>query len=583
MGSLAMATSLLADFFDAGAAPFDYEKDTRIDTDLLKRLAAANDKLVADLLQAANVDKVSFGRRVGHDFAALAAAYCCKDSAYYHNAAVVAKLESYVSLLLEVQSEDGTVNLGNLESPPDTAFLLEPLSTGAFLLQKDNAPALKKVNEEVKRFIVKAGEALVTGGVHTPNHRWVICAALSRLNSIYPNKKYLDRIDDWMGEGIFMDSDGHYPERSQNYSIVENNSLITMGRLLNKPSLFDLVEKNLDLTWYYMEPNGDMVTVDSRRQDQYSDIRMTSFYLHYRYMAISRQNGKFAAITSQVEQMKGFEDSILKRALPHFLEDSLLQKALPGPVAPPVNYEKLVSTSGLLRIRRDQTTATLFGGVDWPVIIASGRSNSPNFFAYRKGNAILKYMRLSSTFFSMGYFYSDGIKKVDNAYVLYKSLEVPYYQPLPKDKRISTGDYKLSPSIDDRFWNKMDFPDRPVSNVKTLDTTITLVENNGSCELQFDVKGMNGVAVTIELCFLENGKLSGVSAGDNGNSFLEQGFGTYENNGDTIRFGPGTVAGKTIKGLEGERYSTHFGSLRTEGMHVYLTGVTPFQHKLTFS
>jgi hypothetical protein len=34
--------------------------------------------------------------------------------------------------------------------------------------------------------------------------------------------------------------------------------------------------------------------------------------------------------------------------------------------------------------------------------------------------------------------------------------------------------------------------------------------------------------------------------------------------------------------LEGERYSTHFGSLRTDGMHVYITGKTPFQHRLQF-
>ena len=48
-------------------------------------------------------------------------------------------------------------------------------------------------------------------------------------------------------------------------------------------------------------------------------------------------------------------------------------------------------------------------------------------------------------------------------------------------------------------------------------------------------------------------------------------------------FGPGIGSVKPIRGLEGERYSTYFGSLRTEGMHVYLSGVTPFQHKLTFS
>ena len=580
VGTLAMMAPLTSSFLKAGASPLKHKKDFRFNNELLKKLVAANDKQVAELLQSAPAD---FSRKIGHDFASLAASYSHKDSANYHSPLIVSKLEALTSQLAKVQSADGTVNIGNLESPPDTAFLLEPLSAGAFLLKKDNSPALSSINRDIQKFIVKSGEALVTGGVHTPNHRWVICAALARLNVLYPNQKYLDRISDWMGEGIFMDNDGHYPERSQNYANVENNSLITMGRLLNKPFLFDFVKKNLDLTWYYMDPNGDLITTDSRRQDQYMSKSIVSFYLHYRFMAISQRDAKFAGIVKQIEQMKGFEEEVLNRTLFHFLEDPLLQQELPDATAPPVNYEKLFSTSGLLRIRREETTTTLFGGVDWPIIIASGRSNSPNFFAFRKGNAILKYMRLSSSFFSMGYFYSDGIKKEGNAYILQKKLEVPYYQPLPKDKRNSSGDYKLSPSIDDRFWNKMDFEDRPVSNVKTLNTTVTLVENNGANELSFDVSGQAGVSITIELCFLENGKLSGVSAPENGNSFLEQGMGTYEYNGDTIRFGPGAIAGKSIKGLEGERYSTHFGSLRTEGMHVYLTGITPFKHKLTIS
>jgi hypothetical protein len=192
-------------------------------------------------------------------------------------------------------------------------------------------------------------------------------------------------------------------------------------------------------------------------------------------------------------------------------------------------------------------------------------------------------MRLSSGFFSMGYFYSEGIKKEGNKYILHKKLEVPYYQPLPKNLRNSKGDYKLSPSIDNRFWNKMDFQKRSVSNVKTLETTISLTETNGAVELEIRVSGLAGVSVTIELCFSEGGKLSGVTKQDDRNSFLENGEGKYESGGDTIHFGPGTVAHKKITELEGERYSTHFGNLRTEGQYVYLTGTTPFTHKLKFS
>ncbi|MBL7739945.1 MAG: hypothetical protein JNK14_12065 [Chitinophagaceae bacterium] len=565
----------------AGQIPSGYTAG--IDEAMLKRLAEANDKQVTRLLQSISANTLRFSRRTAYDFSMLSASYCFRGSQYYHASSLVSKMELLTAFLLASQSEDGTVNVGNLESPPDTAFVMEILCPAAVILKKDGSADLAVVNEQLKKIITKAGEGLVKGGVHTPNHRWVICAALALVNDLYPDKKYINRINDWLGEGVFMDSDGHYPERSGTYSAVEDTAFITMARLLKRPKLLEPVRKNLVMMYYYMEPNGDLVSNDSRRQDQYAARQSSLFYLLYRYMANHDNNGFFAAVAKEIETKKGFHEAVIDRSLFYFLENEELQKSLPPPTALPDNYEKLFTTSHLLRIRRKDITATLFGGVDRPFIIASGRSNSPDFFSYRKGEAILKYMRLSSNFFSMGYFYSEGLKKEGNRYILHKKLEVPYYQPLPKEKRNNKGDYKLSPSIDDRFWNKMDFKNRPVSNVKTLETTITFIETNGTVELEFDISGLKDVPVTIELCFAEGGKLSGVLQADSDNNFLEKEFAEYQLGNDIIRFGPGTMAHKSITGLEGERYSTHFGSLRTKGMHVYLTGVTPFRHKLLFS
>ena len=88
--------------------------------------------------------------------------------------------------------------------------------------------------------------------------------------------------------------------------MVEDNSLITIARLLNKPELLEPVRKNLDMTYYYMEPNGDLVVNDSRRQDQWSGKRMTAFYIHYRYVANRDGNGKYAAIAKLIEGMEDF-------------------------------------------------------------------------------------------------------------------------------------------------------------------------------------------------------------------------------------------------------------------------------------
>lgn len=557
--------------------------------DLMERLVPANDAQVEKLLQT-SFDKRDFGRRIGYDITVLTASYCCKSSRYYHDSSLTAPLEKLVQHLLNAQAPDGTVNVGNLESPPDTAFIVEIVTAAAFPLQKESTEAVKVLKNNLKTFLTNAGDALSVGGVHTPNHRWVICAALAKINELYPNKKYVERIEDWLGEGIYINSDGNYPERSRIYSYVENTAFLTIARLLKKPFLFTAVRKNLSATYYYMEPNGDLVANDSRRQDQYSwkqpdsntPLTILNYYLLYRYMAIKENSNTFAAIVKFMEQITGFEERILNRNLIYFLEEPLLQEDVPEAAAPEVNYEKLFTQSNLLRVRRNAITTTLFGGADLPIVVASGRSNSPDFYSYRKGLAVLKYMRLSTNFFSTGYFYSEGIKKAGNSYILHKKLEVPYYQPLAGKLRKADGDYRLSESIDGRFWNKMDFKNRPVSNLKTLETTILFIETGGKNELTFDLKGQPGVQVTIELCFKEGGKLTGVSEAENGNSFLENGVGEYTLGDDSIRFGPGAVSHKSITNLEGERYSTHFGNLRTEGLHVYLTGITPFKHKLTF-
>lgn len=553
-----------------------------IDTAFLQRLSEANDKQVAVLLETVKTGNLSFSRKTAYDIAALAAAYCYAGSGYHHNSLLVTKLDILVQFLLDAQAADGTVNVGNLESPPDTAFVMEILCPANIVLLKEKDEKLSTVLNGLKKVITRAGDALSKGGVHTPNHRWVICSALSQMNYLYPDKKYSNRITNWLDEGIFIDKDGHFPERSGTYSSVETAAFINIARFINKPSLLEPVRKNLQLMYYYIEANGELASNDSRRQDQYAARSAAIFYLQYRYMANKDNSAFYAAVAKKNESAVLFDKEVLNRSLIYFLEDETLQQELPVAMQLDESYEKLVATSHLLRIKRNDVSTTLFGGVDWPLIIASGRSCSPNFFTYRKGNAILKYMRLSSGFFSMGYFYSEGIKKQGNKYILHKKLEVPYYQPLPKTKRNAKGDYQLSPSIDNRFWNKMDFKNRPVSNVKTLDTTITFYEVNGAAILEFDIKGFKEVPVTIELCFNSGGSLTGVTQTENDTAFLEAGSATYTSNGKTIEFGPGNKGHKNITGLEGERYSTHFGSLKTEGEHVFITGKTPFKHTLTF-
>ncbi len=557
------------------------------DEALMQRLVRANDEHVHQLLTLGDRANRHGGRSLGYNFAKMAAAYTHPDSRFRADKAIVAKLTEITAALVAVQRPDGTINAGNLESPPDTAFIMEPLCAGVYILQRSNAKELQPVKSGIREFILKVAESLRTGGVHTPNHRWEICAALVWINALYPNKGLVDRIDDWLGEGIYIDADGHYPERSMNYADVENRAFLTIGRLLERPALYEPVIKNLTATYYYMEPNGDLVTVDSRRQDQYSSRRITMQYLHYRYLAITQGSGFFAAVALRIAQLPDFEDDIVNEALFQFMANPTLSRQLPTPDYPPLVFDKVFPTSSLVRIRRDDMSATIFGGVDWPLIIASGRSVSPNFFSYRKGRAILKYVRMSSRFFSMGHFRSEGMTVEGNTYVLHKKQEAYYFQPLAVSERNASGDYQLTPSTDDRFWSKMAFDKRTVSNVKTLDSTVRVTNVGQAMALEVSILGQEGVAVTIELCFEHGGQLRGVEkalrGGGEHDYFLANGQGVYTLGDDRITFGPGQKDHEWIRGLDGEKYSVHFGGLPSEGQRVFITGYTPFTYTLSFA
>jgi len=586
LGGLSLAGILASDLVFANDF-FSNNNSGKEDVQLMKKLISGNDARVKSILNKKMNEpgiRISNFRPIASSITILTASLLNLKSEFYKSKAVAEKINEAADVLLKEQYSDGTLDAGgNRQSPPDTAFILEYICPAAALLNKDKQSDFAELREKLKKFILNAGEAMINGGIHTPNHRWVICGALASINSLYPDKRYLQRIDQWLAEGIYMNADGQYSERSGIYSAVINKALITMARLLNKPELSDIVNKNLTTYFYYTEPNGDLVTVDSKRQDQFMNIKVNKFYLSYRFMAIHTKNPMFVHMVNLIESLPEFNNEILAESLAFFMETPELQKEIPTDAKIANDFEKFFTVSNLARIRRGETSVTLFGGNDKPLQIVSGRSSNPNFLLFRKGDAILKYMRLSTSFFRLGYFSSDGIAKEGNKYILKEIKEGDYYQPLESQYLKPDGDYKLSPSPDGRFWNKMDFESRIKSNVKKQTTIIEITENNGSLNLDFKVDGPPNVEVTIEMCFNEGSIVSGADKDEKKNYFLKSGFATISIGNDTIKIGEGKCEHLNVDNLDSEEYTYHQGTLRTAGEHVYITGFTPFKHTLTIS
>lgn len=478
----------------------------------------------------------------------MASAYIAESSVFYHSAEVLAALELTAAFLLRTQHSDGTIDLlaTNFHSTPDTAFVVEPLCLAYTILQGKETPALLTA---LKNFLLSAGKALVVGGIHTPNHRWVVSMALSRLNALFPNPAYVKRIDRWLLEQIDIDPDGQYTERSTNtYTPLTNRCLITVARLLDRPELMEPVRKNLDMTLYYVHPNGELATEASGRQDKYQVGTLQHYYYPYRYMALQDSQPLFATMTAYIADKEGPEKLI--RNLAYFQEDAYLLKTLPSPDSLPDSYEKAFPHSELVRIRRGNWDATLL-------------ATNPTLFTFQRGEAVLQGLRLASSFFGAGQVSGARIEQKEGAYIMEWELSKPYYQPYPEADIPGDGN-----------WRKMPKANRKLSEVQQMKARIEIREVESGFDIRIRLNGTDYVPVSMEIGFRKGGKLQGVSTvpGIADAYLLESETGVYTYGEDRIEFGPGQAphSGTQLRGA----------LPKLDAMSVYVTGYTPFEWEL---
>jgi hypothetical protein len=478
------------------------------------------------------------------------AAVATEESKFYRSPEMLEEIREAFLCLNTLQHSDGTIDLidTNFHSTPDTAFMVKVLAISYKLLKQSKVPSSEKVLIPFQQFLQRAGEALITGGIHTPNHRWVVSAALTKVNELWPDPRYVGRVNEWLGEHIDQDKDGQYTEKSTSgYSAIIDEVLITVAKGLNKPELFDAVRKNILMMRYYMHPNGEVVTEASNRQDKGQIGTMENYYYSCRYMALKDQDGEMAAICRLIETKTPHK---LLDNLNMFLEDPTLWKDLPIAKSLPVSYVKSFPYSGVVRIRRNEWDATIL-------------SNNPGWFTFHKGNTVLQGMRLATSFFGKGQFQSEQIAQKGDAWVLNKKLDGVYYQPYPKDQIPEDGDYAKMPKTN-----------RQQSNIQHIETTVTISEAKRGVSVDIEINGTESVPVTLELIFRRGGTFTGVEAYQNRQDvyLLRSALASYTNGNDTIQFGPGKAEHKWIQ-LRGALPAMDAPS-------VYLTGFTPFKHTI---
>ena len=414
--------------------------------------------------------------------------------------------------LLALQNPDGTIDGSNIRTPPDTGFVMETVGAALVGLREiygTQVPpgALRDAVAAADEFMHRAAAALVTGGVHTPNHRWVVSSALAFAYRLYGRPEYRARIEEWLSEGIDIDRDGQYSEHSAGiYSAVSSAALLNVALLLRRDELLEPVRRNLETTLLLAQPDGRIDTTASRRQDQYdTTLRWFNYYVPFRVLAAVDGNPRFAAAARSLERWNGDRGAPLADHAIAFFAFPAMRTPLPdgGASALPTDFAVVLAESGLYRERRGEAAITVFGGHDrWPngdvTPEASGRAGNPTFLTFCAGSASIRWVRVVPRFFNVGYLRPHMLSTDAGLCRLETVREVGYFQPLPPDKRRTDGRYELTTG-DGRFWSATDLPERELSNVQSLELSIEVRMTGRRCEVAFEGRSSTTVALCVEI------------------------------------------------------------------------------------
>ena len=555
--------SALLSLAAASAAASRARAQARANVEIDDTIVAQDDQAVENYLERQNTDPESRWRGAIPDRQGLhnpgsasgviargVASYLLPSSRYYQDETLRKRISLAIDHLKRTQTADGNFDLltTNFNSPPDTAFIMLNVGPATSVAKKWGDDALFN---ELKPLILKMGEGLVKGGVHTPNHRWVVTAALAITNDIFPDERYVKRAEQWLAEGIDIDSDGQYSEQSTAvYNSVSNNALVTTAYKMNKPELLEPVRKNLEAMMYLLHPGFEVVTEISHRQDRNTVGTMGRYWQTLRYMARVDKDGRYETLA------KAFEPRYASAI--EMMDWEILREKGPKPKPVPTDYAKTFPNTNLVHIRRDKTSAS---------ILLEGNSR---IFSVRRGAAVINGVRFASAFFGKAQFVPTEGGKEGKVYRMKQSLQGPYYQPFVPTRKQPWG-------VDKWYELRVGENPREQTEVAKLEYVAEIEELKNGFNLHIKATGTDWIPLAVEINLREGGTVTNVTeAPDHEDAYLlgDGEYATYKMGGDSIRFGPG-IAETGYTQVRGAQE-------KLPGQSIYLTTYTPVDRVIEF-
>lgn len=494
-------------------------------------------------------------------------AYYLKGIKSYHDAAFLDAAENVLSGAERFIHDDGTIDLRitNFHDPSLCAFVIrDTLGPMIEIISKntEHTPKEDALSSHMISILERMAPAVKHLGFHTPNHRWIFCAALSFIKKYLGDDEAEEVMNKFFWEGVDCDEYGEYTERSTGiYNRICNHSFLSLTHTYDKKYL-EYPTRNMRLMRSFYEPDNTICTLNSIRQDRGNTPDMNIYYFIYLPLALFTHDPEFAYfadrglryLMSDAEKSEKPFEYIDCMLMYWFFAEEEWQKpetfdGIPS-YLPKRNLDIYLPDSGTGRVYLNGATATVL------------RTNHPDFFKLQIGRYSV-FARFGGSFFGLPHsqFRPGKMEKTERGFRLISNEEAGYRSLLDEPPETSN-------------WYRMDHSKRKMINVRHFDTVADISFEGRKVIFDISHSGDDLILTKLELVMTPNGKVETTDL----NFIAKPNDYVYLKSGEmTVRFDGGTA----LK-LVGGSYA-HFSAENMRGTEqvppgfftVCLSGSTP--------
>ena len=496
-------------------------------------------------------------RHCGFLLAHLAVAYLIPQCRFYHAEFLQSAIEKGFHFLLSHHRPGGCLDLTscNFASAPDTAFTMNAMINAWWLLEKDTGDDLEWLRASMKQLIEVCCEGVMNGGFHTPNHRWAISACLKHAAIICGRSDFSQRADAYLGEGLDIDENGEFAERSTGtYNVVNDDQMIRLFLATGDKTYLEAAKSNLLMMLSYIDPDGSVFTNNSTRQDYGRKVYLGNYYLMFLLTGYLLKDKHLAAYSEYC-----WDPSSAHGNMPHALSWLSLYpdmedfgKQEKPDLARIEQNKKLFANSNIGRMRKGNISCT----------VMSGR---PNFLYFQHGENTL-YLVLYGNVCDKRNFIPSRIEETEKGFRVSSSTDSWYYKPFQGN----------GPSTSD-WWAMDNANTREKLILDRLDIMADVSWKDDGVDVRICADGLDEVPIRMEWGFLPGNSLRNEHfiLGTVPGGFMTVCGGKVQaenKRGDVITLSP-AFARHNVQNRMGGAYP-----LSQEHFTIFFTDYSPFDH-----